>query len=161
MAPNRNGVFAAVLPWAVRAGTIASSMGSAIAAPKVPRRNVRRDRCFFVMIMAALPSLRNADWAFLRLCNSGRGFGRLQPGAHLKWRAFNDALDDGFETVIIGTGFLDDAANDGHVRRLDAAPEGVGHHPLGEDGGECLRPAQNRVAQRDRSVDLGSIGEHT
>ena len=51
---------------AVSAGTMASSRGSAIAAPKVPRRNVRRDECFFVMIMAAWPSLR-------RDCDSIRG----------------------------------------------------------------------------------------
>ena len=35
---------------------MASRNGSATVAPKVPRMNVRRERCFFVMIMAA-PSL--------------------------------------------------------------------------------------------------------
>jgi hypothetical protein len=46
-------VLAAVRDCAVSAGTIASSIGSAIAAPNVPRMKVRRDRCFFVMIMVA------------------------------------------------------------------------------------------------------------
>src|SRR4026209_906960 len=115
MAPNRNGVLAAVCAWAVSAGTIASSMGSAIAAPNVPRRNVRRDRCFFVMIMAAVPSLRNADRAFQRLCDSARGFCRLKPGPHLEWRGFDDAQNDRFKAVIIGSRLLDDAANDWHV----------------------------------------------
>jgi len=41
--------------WAVSAGTIASSMGSATMVPTVPLRNVRRDRCFFVMIIFATP----------------------------------------------------------------------------------------------------------
>src|SRR4026209_1003217 len=160
MAPNRNGVLAAVCAWAVSAGTIASSMGSAIAAPKVPRRNVRRDRCFFVMIMAAVPSLRNADSAFQRLCDSARGFCRFQPGPHLEWRALDDALDDGFETVIIGCRFLDNAANDEHIRWLDASTQGVGHQPLGENSGERFRPAEDRISQRDRSVDLRAVGEH-
>ena len=57
MAPNRNGERAAVRDCAVSAGTIASSSGSAIVAPKAPRMNVRRDRCFFVMIMTTVPSL--------------------------------------------------------------------------------------------------------
>src|SRR5262245_43102442 len=48
--PIRNGV-AAVLVFADNAGAIASSIGSAIVAPKAPRRKVRRDRCFFVMII--------------------------------------------------------------------------------------------------------------
>ena len=52
--PERRGC-AAVLACAVSAGTIASSSGSATAAPNVPRMNVRRDRCFFVMIMATVP----------------------------------------------------------------------------------------------------------
>src|SRR5215510_11438331 len=130
MAPKRKGVFAAVRAWAVRAGTIASSMGSAIAAPKVPRKNVRRDRCFFVMIMAAVPSLRNADRASLRLCDSGRGFCRLQPGPHLEWRAFDDALNDRFETIASSCVLLNNAANDGHIRWFHASTQGVGQHPL-------------------------------
>ncbi len=36
---------------------MASSQGSATVAPNAPRRKVRRDRCFFVMIMAALSRL--------------------------------------------------------------------------------------------------------
>ena len=47
--PNRNGELAA--SRAERAGVIASSIGSAIVAPNAPRMNVRRDRCFFVMII--------------------------------------------------------------------------------------------------------------
>jgi hypothetical protein len=46
-APNRNGAFVA----AVNAGTIASSHGSATAAP-TPRRNVRRGNDIFVMNIA-------------------------------------------------------------------------------------------------------------
>ena len=38
-------------------GNIASSRGSAIVAPKAPRMNVRRERCFFVMNMITVPSL--------------------------------------------------------------------------------------------------------
>ncbi len=41
---------AAVFAHTVRAGTIASRNGSAIVTP-IPRRTVRRETCFFVMII--------------------------------------------------------------------------------------------------------------
>ncbi len=48
MAPNRVRGAAAALASGVSAGTIASSSGSAIAAP-MPRRNVRRGSDIFEM----------------------------------------------------------------------------------------------------------------
>src|SRR5580658_8448176 len=45
--PRRDTGFAAVLVWAVRAGTMASSSGSASMVP-APRRNARRGICFLV-----------------------------------------------------------------------------------------------------------------
>ena len=47
----RTGAAAVVRRVAARAGVIASSIGSAMAAP-MPRRNVRRGRCLRVTIMA-------------------------------------------------------------------------------------------------------------
>ena len=49
--PDATRAFAAVFASSVRAGTIASSRGSASVAP-TPRRNVRRGRCFLVMNMS-------------------------------------------------------------------------------------------------------------
>src|SRR3989442_5916142 len=48
MAPKRVLAFAAVCRNGVAAGTIDSRKGKAIVTP-APVRNVRRDRCFFVM----------------------------------------------------------------------------------------------------------------
>src|SRR5215467_111014 len=48
MAPNRVRAFAAVCRSGVAAGTMDSRKGNAIVTP-APVRNMRRDRCFFVM----------------------------------------------------------------------------------------------------------------
>ena len=48
--PSRIRGFAAVFASGVCAGTIESSSGSDIAVP-MPRKNVRRERCFFVMTL--------------------------------------------------------------------------------------------------------------
>ena len=53
MKPSRRTGFAAVRAAAESAGTIASSSGRARVAP-TPLRNVRRARCFFVMIMGSV-----------------------------------------------------------------------------------------------------------
>jgi len=53
MKPKRRAGAAAVCASAVLAGTMASSSGSATAAP-IPRRNVRRGREVFVMNIANL-----------------------------------------------------------------------------------------------------------
>ena len=52
MKPSRRTGFADVFAMAESAGTIESSSGSATVAP-IPRRKVRRCRCFLVMIMIA------------------------------------------------------------------------------------------------------------
>src|ERR1051325_7937929 len=52
MKPMRGEGFAAVCDKAVDAGIMASNNGSPTATP-APRRNVRRERCFFVMNMVA------------------------------------------------------------------------------------------------------------
>ena len=119
------------------AGTIASSSGSAIAAPNVPRRNVRRDRCFFVMIMATAPSLVRPllDW-----------FGRLQPRPHLERRALDDAVNDRREAVVVLRRLLHDAPDDRHIGRLEAAAQRVGQHPLGQHGDEGF--GRLRIASR-------------
>src|SRR5688572_359776 len=52
----RGVALAAVAASAVPAGSMASNSGSAIVAP-MPRRNVRRFRCFFEMNMAPLRSV--------------------------------------------------------------------------------------------------------
>src|SRR5262245_10060278 len=110
----------AVFDCAVRAGAIASSIGSAIVAPNAPRRKVRRDRCFFVMIICLLHS-----WAVDRPygCRSGHsvaGLSGFQARPHLERLAFDNSVDDGAEAVAILSRLPDDAAYDRHIGRFEA-----------------------------------------
>ena len=62
MHPRRVFGVAAVCASAVPAGTIDSSSGSASVTP-APRRNVRRERCFFVMnVTARVPPSYRFIW---------------------------------------------------------------------------------------------------
>src|SRR5688572_31394628 len=125
MTPKRNGALAR--DCATSAGIIASSQGRATAAPNAPRRNVRRDRCFLVMIMAALSIRLKPDSTFLS--HPGRWFG-LQTRTHLERGTLDDPANYRLQRVIPWRRFFDDSANYGHIRRLHAAPQGVGHDSL-------------------------------
>src|SRR2546422_8562558 len=59
MAPNRVRGLAAVCASGVAAGTIDSRKGKAMVTP-APRRNVRRERCFFVMNIMIFSSSETA-----------------------------------------------------------------------------------------------------
>src|SRR6266850_2913438 len=77
MHPSRLFGLAAVLFKGVCAGTIDSSSGNATVTP-APRRNVRRERCLFVMNMGLISSQENEREA------RSRGFHALRG-----WRASN------------------------------------------------------------------------
>src|SRR6267143_7152648 len=62
MHPSRLFGLAAVLFKGVCAGTIDSSSGNATVTP-APRRNVRRERCLFVMNMGLISSQENEQEA--------------------------------------------------------------------------------------------------
>src|SRR6185503_13696818 len=89
MAARRARGAAAVLRSGVWAGTMESNSGSASETP-MPRSNVRRERCFLVIHMAAL--LRSS---------------------HLKWHALHDPQHERREPILIGGGF---AFNGAHRR---------------------------------------------
>src|SRR5438876_11656161 len=89
--------FAAVLPSGVCAGTMDSRKGNAIVTP-APRRNVRRDRCFFVMnIVSTLhPSYLvrvRALWFF---------------HPHLKGVALHDGHNQRGESIVVARGLSRD-----------------------------------------------------
>src|SRR5215467_6156772 len=104
--PSREVGLAAVFASSVRAGTIASSRGSASAAP-APFRNVRRGRCFLVMNIWVL--IRRDDARFRRL--------------HLlhERRALHDAEYDRRKPVILILRVGRDRADDRHVVVVEAA----------------------------------------
>jgi len=62
MHPSRLFGLAAVLFKGVCAGTIDSSSGNATVTP-APRRNVRRERCLFVMNLGLISSQENEQEA--------------------------------------------------------------------------------------------------
>ena len=127
MAPNRRVGAAAVRTIGVIAGTIASSIGKASVAPR-PRRTVRRDNACFVMnigcsLSFTLPgSLTGRRDAFVT--------GALDP--HLEWYAPDDAQHNGREAVAVTLGVTGNRAHGGHVRRAQAAAQGIGQQPLGQ-----------------------------
>ena len=59
--PIRSGVVVVDSPADAKAGIMLSSSGNPIIAP-VPRNNVRRDRCFLVMIIKWHSSFGTADY---------------------------------------------------------------------------------------------------
>src|SRR5205814_1813811 len=65
MAPNRVRALAAVCRNGVAAGTIDSRKGRAIVTP-APRRNVRRERYFFVMNMISTPVSSSSSFGTVR-----------------------------------------------------------------------------------------------
>src|SRR6186713_1583001 len=139
MKATRGLMAAAVFASAVWAGIIASSSGSAIAAP-APCSTVRRERCFFVMNMVWSPALRSG-----RNDGSGRSFGsvgsylcgprdrgRRRRRAPPEGIAVHDAEHDGLEAVVLGLGVAHDVAHGGHVVEVDVATHRVDHQLLGD-----------------------------
>src|SRR5579885_2233048 len=102
MNPRCGVALAAVSASAVRAGIIASSSGSANAAP-APRKTVRRVKCFLVTNISATPSssLPGGDFLGPRLLRLHRFH-----LARLKLRRHHDSLHDRGEPVIVAGGFL-------------------------------------------------------
>src|SRR5450755_547775 len=118
--------FAAVFARGVCAGTIESSSGSARDAP-MPRSNVRRDRCFFVMNMLflsspqlmAVPCIR---WRRLRIFHP----------SHLEWRTLHHSQNKRRKTIVAVRCFPLDAANERHVAIVDDAAQSIGQQVFGE-----------------------------
>src|SRR6516225_204386 len=116
-----------------KAGVMASSRGSASAAP-VPRKKARRGIDFLVITIAYPP--------------------------HLEWAAINDTKNDGRPPLVVRRSFTHDPANDGGVVLLDAASEPVGQETLGEGLHKHLAFGDQDVAQAPWSVERGAVGQH-
>src|SRR5215467_269788 len=105
MAPNRVRAFAAVCRSGVAAGTMDSRKGNAIVTP-APVRNVRRDRCFFVM--NAIFSLQRFSLHFL-----------------LKRIALDHSEDQRRELVVVWSSLSNNRTNRRHVVVLHRAADSV------------------------------------
>jgi hypothetical protein len=77
----------------------------------------------------------------------------------LKWRAFDDGLNDRSQPVVALPSLPHDAPNDRHIGWFDAPAQSIGHYALGQDRGESIRSAQDGIAQRNRSVDFRTVGQ--
>src|SRR6187551_4077366 len=114
MKPRRGSGFAAVCASAVPAGIMASSSGSAMAAP-APCSTVLRERCFFVMYMAC--PLNPSYWPVL-LDHGGLQRRRLllhgNPGLG-ELVAQHQVGHQRGEAVIVGRRTAHDVAHEGHV----------------------------------------------
>src|SRR3954447_25272159 len=110
---------------AASAGVIASSMGSASAAP-APRKNARRGMDFLVRTIVHSP--------------------------HLKWRALDDAENHGRPLMVFRRGLGHDLAQRRTIVRLDAATQRIGHEAFGERVDEQGALAHQDIAQARRSV---------
>src|SRR6186713_2177792 len=98
MQPRRVFGTAAVCARSVPAGTIESSSGSASVTP-VPRRNVRRERCFFVMKLTAVCLHTPVRWTGSQTLLLARR--SLASALHLERRALHDAGDERREPVAV------------------------------------------------------------
>src|SRR5215471_11826304 len=103
MKPIRTSGFDGVL---AKAGTIASSSGSASVAP-TPRSTVRRDRCFFVTNIGLLLRRRSARCRGLSLEIAVRARHR----AVAERRALRDRGQDRGEAVVVARGLAHDFAH--------------------------------------------------
>src|SRR4051794_27000161 len=131
MNPRRLG--AALLVAADSAGTIASSRGSARAAP-TPRRNVRRGKAIFVMIIYLLSLI-----TYL-LLTRGCGRARLVEArpAHLKRRALHDPEHERRDAIVVARGIADHRPHDRVVVVLQAPPQRIRQQVLGQRRDELL-----------------------
>src|SRR5437870_2950851 len=139
--PTRLAGAAAVFFSSVCAGTIESSSGNARVTP-IPRRNVRRGRCFLVRNIALLclpvklprlnvsyiyAGLKPERTLLFVLCRVGRYVVAIRHPAHLKRRAFDDRGYQRRESIVVRGGILDDAAHHRHIVGFESLSELVNH----------------------------------
>src|SRR5262245_1636390 len=122
---------AAVSRAAASAGTMASSSGSAMVAPR-PRRTVRRGRCLPVMIMFGLP--------------------------HLERHALDDSSDDR-GPAFVARGIADDLPDRRAIVVVGAPAQRVGEKTLRQRRDELVAPAHEHLAELPRPIERRPIGE--
>src|SRR5687767_2009791 len=151
--PRRRTGLAAVCASATRAGTIASSSGSASVAPR-PRRTVRRSRAFFVMNMFDPQALGVRLWA-LAQSRKPKALTRRLP--HPERRTLHDTDDERGEAIVVLRRIAHDCTHRGSVVVLDAASQRVRQHLLGERRDEAVR-AQQRFAEARHALEHRAVG---
>src|SRR5690242_20045528 len=114
---------AAVLATGVCAGTMESSNGRAKDTP-IPRRTVRRERCFLVMNIAL----------GLLIQVAGNSIGRrthiLFRSSHFERRTFHDSENERGKSVVVLGRFALDGANERHVVIVDHAADTISQKAL-------------------------------
>src|SRR5438876_6225276 len=120
---------------AAKAGTIASSQGNATLTPAA-RRKVRLERRFCMTIMKS-------------------------PSVHLKKFAADDSQDQAGELVIVRGHTGDNASHFGPVLALDAPPERVDEHFLGETFRKGFLLLFQDCFQLCRALEGPAVRKHT
>src|ERR1700722_2845399 len=180
MKPMRGFGEAAVLASAVPAGIMASSSGSAIDTP-IPRRTVRRDRCFLVMkcILVTTPRrlcLHSYPGSPLAGCPVRRmrrtllllrlGSLRLVRNRVIRGRALlelvtvDDPHDDRREAIVVFRAVAHDGADRRHIVIVDRATRRVGHQLLGDGLYKLVRVRRERVPKVHGPVDLRAVWQY-
>src|SRR5207249_9238492 len=122
-------------PGAAKAGTMASSQGSATLTPAALRK-VRLERRFRMTIMKSL-------------------------SVHLKKFAADDSQDQAGELVIVRGHTGDNASDFGPILALDAAPERVDEHFLGETFRKGFLLLFQDCFQLRRALEGPAVRKHT
>ena len=73
--------------------------------------------------------------------------------------ALHDSQHDRLHGVVLRGGVPDDAADDRHVDRLEAAAQRVNQQLLGDGPDEHVGPASSALRSADRAIDLGAVGQ--
>src|SRR5262245_14339875 len=121
----------------VCAGSIDSNSGKASVTP-VPRKNVRRERCFLLMKFISSSSL-----SILR--------------SHLKRLALHNTENERRKTIIVACRLPNDVSDGGHVVGRDRAPRSVSQQLFRSDGHKHVGPIQQRPSQARGAIEPCAI----
>src|ERR1700720_1525228 len=136
---------AAVFATGVCAGTMESSNGSAKDTP-MPRKIVRRERCFLVMNIAL----------GLLIQVAGNSIGRrvliFFCSSHLERRAFHDPQNERGKSVVVFGGLVLDGADERHIVIVDHAADAISQKIFREGSNESIGVVQDRLAKAGGTV---------
>src|SRR5438552_2179281 len=127
-----------------------SSSGSASDTP-MPRRTVRRERCFLVMNIDVRLLFHSGDIG----C---RGL-RLFRSSHLERGALYDAEDERGETVVAPGRLALNATHERHISIISYAADAVSQKIFGKSTDKCIGMIRNRLTQAGGAVQLHAV-EH-
>src|SRR5580693_8401194 len=131
--------FAAALASGTNAGNMASSSGSATAAP-APRKTVLLDSDFLVRNMALLLAQRRS---------------------HLKRRAMDHAQHECRESIVVARCAAQDGTNRRHVAVIEPTPQRIDEQLLSERSRKQFGTADQRIAQCQDAVHVSAVAKFT